>query len=62
MQEKRIGKRLVLLSWRRYQQLIEAERCMQREEELHAADAEDIRRRVLALLKKYAAIKAVGQK
>ena len=62
MQEKRIGKRLVLLSWNRYQQLLAAERYVQREEELRVATAEDIRRRVLALQKRYAASKAVGRK
>ena len=62
MQKKRIGRRLVLLSWNRYQQLLAAERYVQREEEWHAANIEDIRRRSLALLKKYEDAKAVGQK
>lgn len=32
MQEKRIGKRLVLLSWNRYQQLLAAEKALQDKE------------------------------
>lgn len=32
MQEKRIGKRLVLLSWNRYQQLLAAEKELQEKE------------------------------
>lgn len=57
MQEKRIGKRLVLLSWDRYQQLLAAEKELQEKEKTFARWAEE-------LLNEYRAKHAggVGQK
>ncbi len=52
MQEKRIGKRLVLLSWDRYQQLLAAEK--------EQAQRKEAERRFEELFKKR--LKAVGQK
>lgn len=53
MQEKRIGKRLVLLSWDRYQQLIAAEKELQEENK-------NFNRWAMQLLEEYRAKHAQG--
>lgn len=62
MQEKRIGKRLVLLSWDRYQQLLAAEQTLKKFNAISEIVDGTVRAQMKAYKERCEATKAVGSK